>query len=172
MGKSLFTRCISASVLGDIRKSFAADVEVKAELGRVESLPEAMVESFLTCATVDEVASCGSHGGVGSQGRAWARQKRYPRSSSASSEAEFCTRGSVYPSVVLDVPSGDGRRRARTVAYVQPCCWAWTRPWSCCHCTPVALCRVGMCIECGCPPLVFGRALSLLKGKCALGIFL
>jgi hypothetical protein len=94
------------------------------------------------------------------------------RSSSASGEAEFCTRGPVCPSVVLDVPSGDGRRRARTVAYVQPCCWAWTRPWSCCHCTPVALCRVGMCIECGCPPLVFGHALSLLKGKCALGIFL
>jgi hypothetical protein len=80
MGKSLFTRCVNAFVLGDIRKSFAANVEVEAELGRGESLPEAMVESFLTCATVDEVASCGSRGGVGSRGRAWARRKWYPRS--------------------------------------------------------------------------------------------
>jgi hypothetical protein len=30
---------------------------------------------------------------------------------------------------------------------------------SCCHCTPVALRRVGTCIQCGCLPATFGRAL-------------
>jgi hypothetical protein len=29
------------------------------------------------------------------------------------------------------------------------------------RCTTAALCRVGIGIECGCPPLVFERALSL-----------
>jgi hypothetical protein len=44
-------------------------------------------------------------------------EKRYPGSSLASGEAEFCARGSICASVVIDVPSGDGRRRARTVAH-------------------------------------------------------
>jgi hypothetical protein len=36
-----------------------------------------------------------------------------------------------------------------------------TRPQSYCHCTPIALGRVGVRIECGCPPLAFRHALSL-----------
>jgi hypothetical protein len=36
-----------------------------------------------------------------------------------------------------------------------------TRPRSCCHFTPVALGKVGVRIECGCPSLAFGNALSL-----------
>jgi hypothetical protein len=32
-----------------------------------------------------------------------------------------------------------------------------TRLWSCCHCTPAILHRVGTRIECGCLPMAFGR---------------
>jgi hypothetical protein len=39
MGKILFTGCVSASVLDDVGMSFAADVKVRAELGRGGSLP-------------------------------------------------------------------------------------------------------------------------------------
>jgi hypothetical protein len=38
---------------------------------------------------------------------------------------------------------------------------SFIRLWSYCHCTPVALDRVGMRIECGFPLLAFGCALSL-----------
>jgi hypothetical protein len=62
MGKSLFTGCISAPNLDDVGMPFVADVKVKAELRRGESLPEVMVESLLTCVTVDRVASCGIRG--------------------------------------------------------------------------------------------------------------
>jgi hypothetical protein len=48
--------------------SFAAIIEVRALLGRGGNLSEAMVEPSLTCATVDEVAACGIHGGAGSRG--------------------------------------------------------------------------------------------------------
>jgi hypothetical protein len=94
--------------------SFAADVEAGAELGRGGSLPEVMIESILTRATVDGMASCGIRGGAGSRARA--RRGRYPRLSSASGEAEFCARGPLCPSVVLDVLSGDGRQCARNHA--------------------------------------------------------
>ena len=73
MGKNLITGCVSASVVDDAWTSFAVDVEVEAELERGRSFPEVTTESFLTCATVDGVASCGIHGGAGSRGRARAR---------------------------------------------------------------------------------------------------
>jgi hypothetical protein len=73
-----------------------------------------MAESFLTCAIVDGVASCGNCDGAGSRGRARARQKRCPRSSSASGEAEFALEGQ---SVVLDVLSGGGRQHACTMVH-------------------------------------------------------
>jgi hypothetical protein len=73
MGKSLFMGCVSTSVLDDVGMFFATDVEVGAELGRGGSLLEVTVVSFLTCATIDGVASCGIHGGAGSRGRARAR---------------------------------------------------------------------------------------------------
>jgi hypothetical protein len=97
--------------------SFAADIEVRAELGRVRSLPKAMAEFSLTCATVNGVAVCGIRGGAGSQGLARARRRWCPRASPASGEAEFCAQGPVCSSVVLGVPSRDGRRRVRTVAH-------------------------------------------------------
>jgi hypothetical protein len=97
--------------------SFAADIEVRAELGRGGSLPEAMVEFSLTCATFNGVAICVIRGGAGSRGLARARRRWCPRASPASGEAEFCARGPVCSSVVLGVPSRDGRRHARTVAH-------------------------------------------------------
>jgi hypothetical protein len=117
MGKSLFTRCVIAPMLDHVGMSFVVDVEVAVGLGRGGSLLEVMVESFLTRATVDGVASRGIRGGAGNRGRAHMRRKRYLRSSSASSEVEFCVQGLLCPSVVLDVPSGDGRRHARIVAH-------------------------------------------------------
>jgi hypothetical protein len=68
MGKSLFMRCVSASMLDDAGMSFAVDVKVGAELGPGRSLPEVMAESFLMCAIVDGVASYGIRSGAGSQG--------------------------------------------------------------------------------------------------------
>jgi hypothetical protein len=58
--------CVSTSVFDDARVSFVADIEIGAELKRVGSLPEATAEFFLTCSTVDGVASYGIHGGAGS----------------------------------------------------------------------------------------------------------
>jgi hypothetical protein len=104
-------------MLDDVGMSFVVDVEVAAGLGQGGSLPEVMAEPFLTCATIDGVASRGIRGGAGNRGQTQAIQKRYPRSSSASSEVEFCAQGLLCPSVVLDVLSGDGRRHARIVVH-------------------------------------------------------
>jgi hypothetical protein len=52
-----------------------------------------MVESFLTCATVNKVVVCGVRGGAGSRGLARARWRRCPRASSASGEAEMVPEG-------------------------------------------------------------------------------
>jgi hypothetical protein len=52
-----------------------------------------MVESFLACATVGGVASCGIRGGAGSRGQARVRQKRNLWVSLASDEAEFAPEG-------------------------------------------------------------------------------
>jgi hypothetical protein len=67
-GEKLLMGCVNASVSDDVEVSFATDIEVGAELGRGGSLPEAMVESFLTCATVDGVASYRIRWGASSQG--------------------------------------------------------------------------------------------------------
>jgi hypothetical protein len=107
------------------------DIEVRALLRRGGSLPEAMVELSLTCTTVGGVVARGIRGGAGSRcelgrgedgtrGRAqrWARWRLHPRESPVSGEVEICDRGPLCSSVVLGVPSGDGRRRARIVAHV------------------------------------------------------
>jgi hypothetical protein len=52
-----------------------------------------MVEPSLTCATVGGVAARGIHGGAGSRGRARARHRYDPRSSSASGETEIAPEG-------------------------------------------------------------------------------
>jgi hypothetical protein len=62
------------------------DIEVRALLGRGGSLPEAMVELSLTCATVGGVVACGISGGAGTRSRDQARRRRYPRASPALSE--------------------------------------------------------------------------------------
>jgi hypothetical protein len=95
------------------------DIEVRALLGRGGSLPEAMVELSLTCATVGGVVACGIRGGAGSRcelgqgedgtrgrGQRWARRRLHPRASPASGEVEICAQGPVCSSVVLCVPSG------------------------------------------------------------------
>jgi hypothetical protein len=74
-GEKSLMGCVGASISDDVGVSFATDIEVGVELGRGGSLPEVMAESFLTCATVDEVASYRIHGGAGSRGRDQARQK-------------------------------------------------------------------------------------------------
>jgi hypothetical protein len=93
MGKSLFTGCVSAPNLDDVGMPFVADVKVRAELRQGNSLPKLMAESLLACVTVDRVASCGIQGRASSRGRARARRKWYPRSSSVSGKAEFALEG-------------------------------------------------------------------------------
>jgi hypothetical protein len=73
--------------------SFTADIEVRAQLERGGSLPEAMVELSLTCATVDGVVVCGIHGGAGSRDYARVRRRRYLRVSPASGEAVMVPKG-------------------------------------------------------------------------------
>jgi hypothetical protein len=85
-------------------------IEVRALLGRGESLPEAMVESSLMCATVGGVAAYGIHGGAGSRSQARARRRHHLRLSSASSETEIAPEGK--PSVGR---GGDLRPRAGTL---------------------------------------------------------
>jgi hypothetical protein len=82
------------------------------------------------CAIVDGVAARGIRGGLGGRGRAQARQRIYPRPNSVSGKAKespegqsqrrarrrFAFEGRSALPVVLGVPSGDGRRHARTVA--------------------------------------------------------
>jgi hypothetical protein len=85
-------------------------------LERGGSLPEAMVEPSLTCATVGGVAAYGIRGGAGSQSGARARRRRHPRLSPASGEAEICARGPVCFSCRIRCPMGDGRQHAHTVA--------------------------------------------------------
>jgi hypothetical protein len=87
-GEKLLMGCIGASIFDDVGVSFATNIESRAKLGRAGSLPEVMAKPFLTCATVDGVASCGIHGGAGSRSRARARQDLYPRASSASGVTE------------------------------------------------------------------------------------
>lgn len=84
---------VSTSVSDEVGVPLAADIKIRAEFGRGESLPEVMAESFLTCATIDSVASCRIRGGVGSRGRARARRKRYPRVSLTSGEVAFVPEG-------------------------------------------------------------------------------
>jgi hypothetical protein len=93
------------------------NIEVRALLGRVGSLLEAMVELSLTCAIVGEVVAYEIRGGAGSRGRARARRRRYLRASLASGGAEFCTRGPICSFVVLGVPSRDDMRCSRIVAH-------------------------------------------------------
>jgi hypothetical protein len=85
--------CVNASVSDDVGVPLAIDIEIGVEFGRGGSLPEAMAESFLTCATVGSVASYGIRGGAGSRGQARVRRKRYPRVSSTSGEVEFAPEG-------------------------------------------------------------------------------
>jgi hypothetical protein len=83
------------------------DIEVRGLLGRGKSLLEAMVELFLTCATIGGVVACGICGGAGSRGRALARRRQHPRMSTASGETEIAPKGK--PSVGR---GGDLRPRA------------------------------------------------------------
>jgi hypothetical protein len=97
--------------------SFDADIKVRAKLGRGRSLPEAMVEFSLTCATINGVVVCGIRGGAGSRRLARARWRWCPRVSPSSGEVEFCARGPVCSFVVSGVLSRDGRRRVRIVTH-------------------------------------------------------
>jgi hypothetical protein len=159
-GKKLFTGCGSASVSDDIGVSFAADIETGAELGRGRGLPEVMAETFLTYAIVDGVASCGIRGGAGSRGRARARRDLYP-ASLVSGEVELTPEG--WSALLSYYLSHQGLANGVRVQWSMRnhAGESLTRPQSCCHCTPVALGRVGMRIKCSYPPLVFGHALSL-----------
>jgi hypothetical protein len=67
--------CVSASIFDDVGVPLATDIEIGAEFGRDGGLPKVMVESFLACATVGGVASCGILGGAGSRDQARARRK-------------------------------------------------------------------------------------------------
>jgi hypothetical protein len=70
--------------------------------------------------TVEQVAEAElGRGGDGTWGRAQRRARRrlHQRASPTLGEAKICARGPVYSSVMLGVPSRDGRRRARTVAH-------------------------------------------------------
>jgi hypothetical protein len=85
----------------------ATFIKVRALLGRGGSVPEALVEPSLTCATVDGVAAYGIRCGAGSRGRARVRRRNRPRATlgvgrdgdcargpnSASGEAEITTEG-------------------------------------------------------------------------------
>jgi hypothetical protein len=63
-GEKPLTGYVGASVFDEVGVSFDADIEIGVELGRGRSLPEVMTESFLTCAIVVGVTSCGIHGGA------------------------------------------------------------------------------------------------------------
>jgi hypothetical protein len=92
-GEKPLTGCVSPSIFDDVRVSFVVDIEIGAKLGRGGSLLEVSTKYFLTCATIEGVASHEIRGRAGSRGRARARQKWYPRSSLASGKAEFVPEG-------------------------------------------------------------------------------
>jgi hypothetical protein len=71
------------------------DIEVRDLLRRGKSLPKAMVEPSLTCATVGGVVPYGIRGGAGNRGRAQARRRQHPRASSASGETKIVPEGKI-----------------------------------------------------------------------------
>ena len=85
MGKSQLTGCIIVPVLDDVGCPFMQVSRSEPSSDEAKVFPR-MVESFLTCATVDGVVAYGIRGGAGSQGRARARQRQHPRASPMSGE--------------------------------------------------------------------------------------
>jgi hypothetical protein len=89
------------------------DIEVRALLGQGGSLPEAMVELFLTCAIVSGVVAYGIRGDVGSRGQARARQRQHPRASPAPGEAKIAPEGEPHVRQGGDNTRGRAQHRAR-----------------------------------------------------------
>src|SRR5688500_2677802 len=124
MGNNLFTGCVSVLVPDNIvilllRLSRSESSSGQAEVfprcwlshpWRVPQLVEWPPAGFAATTSGEAEKSPEAELSVGRGG------DLRPRSNSASGEAEFCARGSAASPVVLDVPSGDGRRHVCTVA--------------------------------------------------------
>jgi hypothetical protein len=102
------------------------------------------------CATVEGVASCGIRGEQVAEA-GLEQDGVCPKAEFYFERGGVCVRGLACTLIVLYVPSKVGRRRAGTVvACVITVGESLMELRSCSSCTPAALCRVDMRIECCC----------------------